>query len=106
MAEAVRRLTRNGAHGWLAVAAVVCAWDVVAVVAGGESLSTATRRALANPRGRPLVTAAIAYLVLHFYLSARWRRFDPLCVLAGRLEAVACRARPLHPAEPSGGVGP
>lgn len=107
------KITRNGAHGWLAIAAVVAVWDVAAVVCGGESLSSAARRAIEHPRRRWKVTGGIGYLILHFYLNARWRRFDPLCVAAGRLEAGCVWARgrggrtlPLHPAEPAGDVRP
>lgn len=82
----VRRLTANGAHGWIAVAALVSVWDMVAVATGGESMSTAYRRALAAPGRRWRVTAAAVFLGVHLYAPPGWRRFDPLCRAAWLVE--------------------
>lgn len=94
----LRRLTANGAHGWWAVAGLVTAWDVVAVVAGGESMSTAFRRAAAAPGRRWKVTVVVVYLAAHLYAPSSVRRADPLCVAAGWLERGCGRApASLHP---------
>lgn len=79
---------RSGGAGWLIVAGVVVAWDMVAP----ETMSSAFRRATATPRGRVAVAAAWGLLTAHLFETIP-RRHDPLQLAVGavrRRKEVPC----------------
>lgn len=67
-------------NGWLAVAAVVSAYDIHAGITHRPTMSAAFRSA---SRKHPmLMTAGVTYLVAHLY-GALPQRIDPLRTLGG-----------------------
>ena len=72
---------KSGGVGWLAITAVVVAWDLLAP----ETLSTAFRRGAATPAGRAAVIGSWAILTAHLFAVIP-QRADPvhLIIHAGR----------------------
>lgn len=61
------RFVRSGQWGWMAIGAFVLAYDALAIIHEGETLSEAHRRAHGNPWSRVAVLGAHAIVVAHLY---------------------------------------
>lgn len=75
----MKRVPRNGAIGWAALAAGVLAWDLMAE----ETLTGAFRRARQHPAGLAAVAVTWGILTAHLF-GALPRRMDPFVVIAIR----------------------
>jgi hypothetical protein len=65
-------------YGWSFIVVFVLAWDVVAALTGGESLTFTFRRAVAQGPWRWLALLVTLLLVVHLFLPPRLSRYDPL----------------------------
>lgn len=71
-------VSMKGRYGWLIVGGVVIAWELLANLTDGDSLTFSFRRAITDTAWRWPVLVLTLWLVAHLFMPTQWRQHDPI----------------------------
>lgn len=85
------KLVRSGMYGWMGIGAFVLAYDALAIIHAGETLSSAHRRLSQRDRGSQVLLLCVHMLIAAHLYGKIPRKYDPFVAIGSGIEAIRVR---------------